>query len=120
MQTAEKMKSILEMGRGAIMERVDYEMAKIIENILDENTKATGTRELTVKIKLTPDDRRGIIKVDTAASSKLQPKNSIVTALCLEKDWDGEIVAIEITPQIPGQTSLTNDEQEAPAKLRMA
>ena len=35
----EKAKSILEMARGAIMERVDYEMAKIIENILDENTR---------------------------------------------------------------------------------
>lgn len=119
MQTEEKAKSILEMGRGAIMERVDYEMAKVIENILDENTKATGVRELTVKIKFTPDDKREVIKVDTVASSKLQPTNSIVTALYLGKDQKGNIGAVEMVPQIPGQTFANGTEQEEPAKLKM-
>ena len=119
MQTEEKAKSILEMGRGAIMERVDYEMAKVIENILDENTKATGVRELTVKIKLMPDDKREVIKVDTVASSKLQPTNSIVTALYLGKDQNGNIGAVEMVPQIPGQTFANGTEQEEPAKLKM-
>lgn len=32
--------SILEMARGAIIERADYEMAKIMQNITDANTKA--------------------------------------------------------------------------------
>ena len=31
-------KSVLEMARGAIAERADYEMARIIENIMDVNT----------------------------------------------------------------------------------
>lgn len=115
----EKAKSILEMARGAIMERVDYEMAKIIENILDENTKATGARELTVKIKFTPDDKREVIKADTVASSKLQPTNAIVTALYLGKDCNGVIGATEMTPQIPGQMNVTGGEQEAPARLKM-
>lgn len=35
-------KSILEMSMGAILERVDYEMGKVMDNILDPNTKATG------------------------------------------------------------------------------
>ena len=34
-------KSILEMAQGAIAERADYEMARIISNILDPNTAAT-------------------------------------------------------------------------------
>lgn len=33
-------KSILEMSMGAILERVDYEMEKVLKNILDLNTKA--------------------------------------------------------------------------------
>lgn len=119
MQNSEKAKSILEMGRGAIMERVDYEMAKVIKNILDENTKATGVRELTVKVKFTPDDKRKVIKVDTVASSKLQPTNSIVTALYLDKDQNGDFGAVEMVPQIPGQMNISGNEQEEPAKLRM-
>ena len=41
-------KSILEMSMGAILERVDYEMGKVIDNILDPNTKPTGKRKITV------------------------------------------------------------------------
>lgn len=38
--------SILQMARGAFIERVDYEMAKVIQNILDPNTKATAKRNI--------------------------------------------------------------------------
>lgn len=31
--------SILEMARGGFLEQVDYEMNKVIDNILDPNTK---------------------------------------------------------------------------------
>ena len=39
--TENQKQSILDMARGAIKERTDYEMAKIIDNILDVNTNAT-------------------------------------------------------------------------------
>ena len=41
-------KSILQMARGAFQERVDLEMAKVIDNILDPNTKPTQKRKLTL------------------------------------------------------------------------
>lgn len=49
-------KSILQMARGAFQERVDLEMAKVIENILDPNTKPTQKRKLTMTIEFVPDD----------------------------------------------------------------
>lgn len=33
---------------GAILERVDYEMGKVMDNILDPNTKATAKRKISV------------------------------------------------------------------------
>ena len=50
--------SIMRMARGAFEERVDYEMDKVIQNILDPNTKATAKRKITLTIELTPDDER--------------------------------------------------------------
>lgn len=47
--------SIMSMARGAFEERVDYEMDKVIQNILDPNTKATAKRKITLTIELTPD-----------------------------------------------------------------
>ena len=37
-------KSILRMARGAIEETTDYEMARIMDNILDPNTSPTKKR----------------------------------------------------------------------------
>ena len=49
--------SIMRMAKGAFEERVDYEMAKVIDNILDLNTKATEKRKITLTIELKPDDK---------------------------------------------------------------
>lgn len=52
-------KSILEMAHGAILERVDYEMAKILDNILDANTEATAKRRMTLTLIFAPRWREG-------------------------------------------------------------
>lgn len=44
----DNIKSIVQMARGAIEERIDLEMSRVLENILDYNTKATAKRKLTV------------------------------------------------------------------------
>lgn len=49
-------KSILEMGRGAIMERADYEMRAMIRNILDPNTSAKAARKLNITLTFKPGD----------------------------------------------------------------
>ena len=46
--------SILQMAQGAFQERVDYEMQRCVDNILDVNTKATAKRKITLTIELTP------------------------------------------------------------------
>lgn len=73
-------KSILQMARGAITERADYEMARIIGNIMDANTKATAKRKLTLTLELVPDDERRNISVSVTAKSTLggdQPGNDL-------------------------------------------
>ena len=63
--------SIMSMARGAFEERVDYEMDKVIQNILDPNTKATAKRKITLTIELTPDDERRTIGVQVTAKYTL-------------------------------------------------
>ena len=50
--------SILQMARGAIMERIDYEMTKVVDNILDPNTEATAKRKVQLTIEFRPDSNR--------------------------------------------------------------
>lgn len=51
-------RSILDMARGAFQERVDCEMAKVIDNILDPNTIATKKRKISVTLEFLPDNSR--------------------------------------------------------------
>lgn len=114
-------KSILEMARGAIMERVDFEMPKIIENIMDPNTKATKARKLTLTLVLTPDDSRQMVALETSAAASLVPYNPIRTNLYITDaaDGGGGYTVVEMTPDIPGQMRMFGQEEEPPAVLRL-
>lgn len=113
-------KSILEMARGAIMERVDYEMSRILDNIMDANTKATGKRKLTLTIELQPDDERCNIGASITAKSTLCPTNPVRTSLYLTgSELDGSVQAVEMVPQVPGQLGLDGQEQENSSVLRV-
>lgn len=83
-----KQKSILEMARGALLERADYELNRIIDNIMDPNTPATKKRKLVVSIELAPDENRTMIAIAASAKSTLAVTTPIssVFSVCADKD----------------------------------
>lgn len=118
-KTAQKRNSIMQMAKGAFQERVDYEMSRVIDNILDFNTKATAKRKITLTIELTPDDERRQIQVAVTAKSALASTNPVATSLCITSDGNGEMVVAEMVPQIPGQMNMDGTQQEAPKILKL-
>ena len=90
-------KSILQMARGAIQERADYEMSSLLNNILDPNTSATAARKLTITLTLKPDDTRQNITVSCVATSKLAATNPVTTALYVAA-WPGPAPALSADP----------------------
>ena len=111
-------KSILEMSTGAILERVDYEMGKVIDNILDPNTKPTGKRKITVSLELIPSADRRTITVQTTAKSALVPTDPVTTSLFItNQPGSGEMVVAEMVPQVPGQVAFDGSEQAQPKIL---
>lgn len=111
--------SIMRMARGAFEERVDYEMDKVIQNILDPNTKATAKRKITLTIELTPDDERRQIQVSVTAKSTLAATNPVATSLYVTGDGNGELVVAEMVPQVPGQLNMEGTQQEQPKLLKL-
>lgn len=116
---SEKRDSIMRMARGAFEERVDYEMDKVITNILDINTKATAKRKITLTIELTHDDERQTIHVAVTAKSTLAATNPVTTSLYCATDSNGELVVAEMVPQVPGQMKLDGSQQEPPKLLKL-
>lgn len=119
MNETAKRDSIMQMARGAFEERVDYEMDKVIQNILDLNTKATAKRKIILTIELTPDDERRQIQVSVTAKSTLAPTHPVATSLYVTGDENGEMVVAEMVPQIPGQLNLDGTQQEPPKILKL-
>ena len=111
-------KSILEMSMGAILERVGYEMGRVLDNILDPNTKPTGKRKITVSLELVPSADRRTITVLTTAKATLVPTDPVTTSLYItNQPSTGEMVVAEMVPQVPGQTALDGTEQAQPKIL---
>ena len=112
--------SLLQMAKGAIQERVDYEVSRVVDNILDMNTEAKVKRKVVLTIVMTPDDDRQVVKIEASAKSTLAPVTPVGTSLVITADGNGEMMLAEIIPQVPGQISMTGDEQEAPKILKLA
>ena len=112
--------SLLQMAKGAIQERVDYEVSRVVDNILDMNTEAKVKRKVTLTIVMVPDDDRQVVKIEASAKSTLAPVTPVGTSLVITADGNGEMILAEIVPQVPGQLSLTGQEQEEPKILKIA
>ncbi len=112
--------SLLQMAKGAIQERVDYEVSRVVDNILDMNTEAKVKRKVVLTIVMVPDEDRQVVKIEASAKSTLAPVVPVGTSLVITADGNGEMILAEIVPQVPGQMSLTGEVQEAPKILKIA
>jgi len=110
----EQKKTFLELGRGAMLERFDYELERIVDNILDPNTPANKPRKITMTITLKPDAERSQIGYEVVVKSTPQPTNPIQGATAIIPGSDGEMSLVELVPQIPGQFDLQGKEQRSP------
>lgn len=106
-------KQILEMARGALMERANYELERIVENILDPNTPAAKKRKLTVTLELLPDEDRRMIQISATAKSALMATTPIQAAFWLSTDDNGVPVMQELIADTPDQTILPEVEEQA-------
>ncbi len=114
-----KRDSILRMASGAIEEKVDYEVSRVIDNILDLNTDPKAKRKITITLVFQPDAERKHIAIAAEAKSTLAPTAAVATSMMITSDGNGEMVVAEMVPQIPGQLSMSGAEQPQPKILRL-
>lgn len=101
-----------ELAGGAFTEQINREIRNVMENIQDPNTDAKKPRKITVTITFKPNDKRNFIPTGVETKTTLAPALGVVTAISTGKNLKtGEVEAVEIGNQIPGQMSM--DEVEA-------
>lgn len=88
----------------ALQEKVDKELEKVLDNILDLNTKANAVRKLTITLAMSTDDERTVVTTSMEVKSTLAPQKGVATTVIVGRDDTGRIHANELKSGIPGQT----------------
>ncbi len=100
-----------EFAGGAFAAQINRELVKVAENIQDPNTDAKAKRRITVVIEFQPNEKRDFVTTGVQAKSTLAPALGAVTALNMGKNLKtGEVEAVEIGNQLPGQLQLAEEE----------
>lgn len=108
------MKKIIDLNtfaNGALAEKVNIELQKVLENIADPNTDHKKARKVTVTMTLKANERRNLANVLVDAKSALSPSVGVESELIIDFTPDGSITGAELKSGIPGQAFI-NDEGE--------
>lgn len=104
---------------GKLSVQLNKALEKITENVQDPNTDAQKVRKINVSISFRPNDERNFVATTVETKLSLAPELGATTALSMGRDLrTGEVEAVEIFNQIPGQMNIDDvidqEEDETP------
>lgn len=104
---------------GKLSVQLNKALEKITENVQDPNTDAQKVRKINVSISFRPNDGRNFVATTVETKLSLAPELGATTALSMGRDLrTGEVEAVEIFNQIPGQMNVDDvidqEEDETP------
>ena len=108
-----------EFAGGKLSVQLNKALEKITENVQDPNTDAQKVRKINVSISFRPNDERNFVATTVETKLSLAPELGATTALSMGRDLrTGEVEAVEIFNQIPGQMNVDDvidqEEDETP------
>lgn len=104
---------------GKLSVQLNKALEKITENVQGPNTDAQKVRKINVSISFRPNDERNFVATTVETKLSLAPELGATTALSMGRDLrTGEVEAVEIFNQIPGQMNVDDvidqEEDETP------
>lgn len=101
-----QIKKLDELMDGALTERFNYEMERVLNNVFDMNTDPRKKRQVQIVIDITPNERRDAAEFKVDVKSKLAPPVAIAQTVMIYQDDSGNVTATEITSAVPGQIDM--------------
>lgn len=111
---ARQIKQLDELMDGALTERFNWEMEKVLRNVFDPNTDPKTKRQIQILIEIAPNERRDAAAFKVDVKSKIAPPVAMTQTCFLYQDDEGNVTATEITRQVPGQMDMDGNEQPMP------
>ncbi len=104
-----QIKRLDELMDGALTERFNYEMDRVLQNVFDVNTDPKIKRQIQIVIDIKPNERRDAAEFRVDVKSKLAQPVAVTQTVMLYQDDRGNVTATEITNQVPGQIDMDGD-----------
>lgn len=101
-----QIKKLDELMDGALTERFNYEMERVLQNVFDMNANPRAKRQIQIVIDITPNERRDAAEFKVDVKSKLAPPMAVAQTVMIYQDDDGNVTATEISSQVPGQIDM--------------
>jgi len=99
------------LADGAVSERFNIELARVLDNMMDPNTDASKARKLTLTLTFKGDDNRDVVTVSVDTKTALVPPIGVATKILMDRDREGKAVGAELY-----QTPLFKPEDFAPTR----
>ncbi|MCR5754763.1 MAG: hypothetical protein K6G30_08125 [Acetatifactor sp.] len=96
-----------EFAGGALQEKFDDAMEKVLTNLMDPNTPWKNKRKISIEVTFEQTEDRNDTAVNVSVVAKLAPVKPIATRMAIGKDLkSGKVFAEEYGSQIKGQMTL--------------
>ena len=111
---ARQIKQLDELMDGALTERFNREMDRVLQNVFDPNTDPEAKRQIQIIIEIAPNETRDAAKFKVDVKSKTAPPVPMVQMCFLYQNDSGAVTAAEVTREVPGQMDMDGGEQPLP------
>ena len=101
-----QIKNLDELMDGALTERFNYEMERVLQNVFDMNTDPRKKRQIQIVIDIAPNEHRDAAEFRVDVKSRLAPPMAVAQTVMIHQDDDGNVTATEISSQVPGQIDM--------------
>ena len=109
-----QIKKLDELLDGGVTERFNIEMERVMDNVYDPNTDPNARRQIQIIIDIRPNERRDAAEFKVDVKSKIAAMAPISQTVFLRQDDHGNVVATEMTREVPGQIDMEGNEQPMP------
>ncbi|MEK4026322.1 replication terminator protein [Sporosarcina sp. FSL W7-1283] len=89
---------------GAVQEKFNVELQRVLDNIADPNTDFKKARKVTLTVSLKPNEKRNLADIKVETKSTIAPPEPIGTEILIGMSNDGKVVGKELMSGVEGQS----------------
>jgi hypothetical protein len=91
--------NVINLADGSIVEKLNRELEKITQNIMDKNTDPKKERKITLTLSFKPNENRDFVRTTITTKTTLATEQGVETQILVGKDSEGQLHLNEVRQQ---------------------